>query len=233
MTAEVIHARDSFADSSAQFIRKSAQAALRKHDYFVLSLCGGNTPKWVFDRLAKVYDLDWARTIITFGDERCVAPEDPESNYGMARKHLLDHVEIPEDNVLRMKGELPPEEAARDYETRLREKMAEIGQHSTESAAVIHDLILLGIGNDGHTASLFPESSALEARDRLVVENYVEKLDSWRITVTYPLINAARTAAFLIGGEDKKDVVDEVLSGESDYPSARVSPERLVFLLGY
>jgi 6-phosphogluconolactonase len=233
MTAEVIHARDSFADSSAQFIRKSAQTALRNQDYFVLSLCGGNTPKWVFDRLAKVYDLDWARTIITFGDERCVGPEDPDSNYGMARQYLLDRVEIPEDNVLRMRGELPPDEAARDYEARLREKMAELGDHATDDMPVIHDLILLGIGNDGHTASLFPGSAALEARDRLVVENYVEKMDAWRITFTYPLINAARAAVFLIGGEDKKEVVDEVLSGESDYPSARVSPERLFFLLGY
>ena len=166
---------------------------------------------------------------ITFGDERSVPPDHGDSNYRMARESLLDHVPIPEENIARIEAEHGAAVAAERCETKLRAWAAEDGD-----TVFTHDLVFLGMGDDGHTASLFPETKALDENERWVVANYVEKFEAERITLTYPVINAARAVCFLVTGEEKKGpVVERVLAG-SDDPAARVRPGgELVWLLGW
>ena len=153
-----------------------------------------------------------------FGDERTVPPDHEDSNYRMAREALLDHV--PVGGVHRMRGELPPDEAAASYDGELR---AFFGDEDPPR----FDLILLGLGEDGHTASLFPETSALSVTDRLVVANPVLKLDTTRVTLTAPVLNAARAVNFLVAGEGKAEALKEILEGGVDprrYPAKLVKP---------
>ncbi|MDE0571634.1 MAG: 6-phosphogluconolactonase [Verrucomicrobiales bacterium] len=181
-----------------------------------ISLCGGSTPEPVYQALAEV-QLDWSNIEITFGDERCVPPDHEDSNFKMASGSLLNKVPLNEMNILRMRGELDPVDAAREYEDSLRQR--------SETGIYTHDLILLGMGEDGHTASLFPGTSALNENDRWVVSNHVPQKGESRITFTYPIINAARKILFLIRGEDKRRIVNHVLSGELDLPVSLVDPE--------
>mgnify|MGYP006177565927 FL=1 len=181
-----------------------------------ISLCGGSTPEPVYQALAEV-QLDWSNIEITFGDERCVPPDHEDSNFKMASGSLLNKVPLNQMNILRMRGELDPVDAAREYEDSLRQR--------SETGIYTHDLILLGMGEDGHTASLFPGTGALNESDRWVVSNHVPQKGESRITFTYPIINAARKILFLIRGEDKRRIVDHVLSGESDLPVSLVDPE--------
>jgi 6-phosphogluconolactonase len=193
---------------------------------FRLSLCGGNTPREIYEALAGE-DLDWRNFVITFGDERCVPPEHEQSNYRMARESLLDRVPIPEENILRLKGEIPAEEAADLYEQQLRARSGD--------EVFRHDLILLGMGEDGHTASLFPASRAIEESERLVVANEVAELAAWRLTFTYTLINAAKRVLFLVRGEVKRKIAESIVQdGEDYYPAAGVRPHdgSLVWLAG-
>ncbi len=196
---------------------------------FRLSLCGGGTPAPIYRALAEREDIDWQRVVVTFGDERCVGPEDGQSNYRMARESLLEAAGIPTDHVFRMKGELDPPVAAEQCEQGLRKLAEESGE-----AVFQHDLVLLGMGADGHTASLFPESEALQEKQRWVRENFVQSQDSWRLTMTYPLINAAKEVVFLVTGGEKRAIVDEILAGGSDYPAAAVRPEsgRITWIVG-
>ncbi len=224
MKPDIIHSKDFVADAVA-LIEEAAGDALAARGAFRLSLSGGNTPKPVFEALAK-RPLDWGRVVITFGDERCVPPDDEQSNFLMARRTLLDAVPIPAENILRMKGEIDPAEAAQDYEA---------GLAALAGGGVFrHDLILLGMGPDGHTASLFPGTPALAERQRLVVANYVPKMGMWRLTFTYPLLEAARHVCFLVNSAGKDAILDEVFSGKSNYPCAAVAPTdgRLTWLLG-
>ena len=181
-----------------------------------MSLCGGSTPAPVYEALADS-PLDWDNIEITFGDERCVPPDHEDSNFRMASDSLLDKVPLNESNVLRMKGELDPDDAAREYEDSLRERSGR--------EIYTHDLILLGMGEDGHTASLFPETAALNDDERWVVANHVPQKNQTRITLTFPIINAARKVLFLVRGEEKRAVVDRVLAGQSDFPASLVDPE--------
>ena len=181
-----------------------------------ISLCGGSTPAPVYEALADS-PLDWDNIEITFGDERCVPPDHGDSNFRMASDSLLDKVPLNESNVLRMKGELDPDDAAREYEDSLRERSGR--------EIYTHDLILLGMGEDGHTASLFPGTAALNDDERWVVANHVPQKNQTRITLTFPIINAARKVLFLVRGEEKRAVVDRVLAGQSDFPASLVDPE--------
>jgi 6-phosphogluconolactonase len=183
-------------------------------------LAGGSTPKATYGILARDYAerIDWSRVHVFFGDERNVPPDHEDANYRMAREALLDHVPI--GGVHRMRGELPPDEAAAAYEVELREFFG-------AEKLPRFDLILLGIGGDGHTASLFPETPALEVHDRWVVANPVPKLDTTRITLTVPVINAARSVVFLAAGKDKAEALKEILEGDADpreYPAKLVQP---------
>jgi 6-phosphogluconolactonase len=160
---------------------------------------------------------------VFWGDERCVPPDHPDSNYGMASRALLEPVEIPSENVHRILGELPPAEAAVAYRTELLEVLGEEGRF---------DLILLGLGTDGHTASLFANTTAIEERERGVVAVYVRELTSWRVTLTLPVINAARQVVFLVSGAAKAPVLARVRAGEA-LPAGMVQPEdgRLTWLV--
>lgn len=170
--------------------------------------------------------MDWSKWIVTFGDERCVPPDSEESNYRMAKQTLFDRVSIPSENILRMRGEEEPHAAAREYEEELRRRSPE--------EIFRHDLLLLGMGPDGHTASLFPWTHALPEAERWVVPNYVPKFSMWRLTFTYPLINAARHVCFLVSKKGKEKTLEEVFSGQSNYPCAKVRPSngKLTWLIG-
>lgn len=224
MKPDIIHS-NSFVNDAVALIENAATEAIAARGTFSLSLSGGNTPKPVYEALA-ARPLDWSKVIITFGDERCVPPDDEQSNYLMARRTLIDLIPIPAENVLRMKGEIDPADAAKEYEADLRARAG--------GGVFRHDLILLGMGPDGHTASLFPGTPALAEHERLVVENYVPKMSMWRITFTYPMLDAARHVCFLVNSAGKDDVLDEVFSGTSDYPCAAVNPMdgKLTWLLG-
>jgi len=162
--------------------------------------------------------MAWDRCYVFWGDERCVPPDHPDSNYRMARETLLDRVPVPADHVHRIRGETEPEVAAQEYE--------EVLRYVFQSAMPAFDLILLGIGEDGHTASLFPGTEALQVERRLVVANWVPHLGV-RITFTLPLINSAAAVAFLASGASKARVIRQVLSpvpGEPVPPAALVRP---------
>jgi 6-phosphogluconolactonase len=182
-----------------------------------VTLSGGSTPRRMHELLAEdTTGIDWGRVHLYWGDERTVGPDDPQSNYGMARETLITRVPIPPANVYRMRGEDPPEQAARDYELALRQSF---GVEPPELPRF--DLLLLGTGSDGHTASLFPGTAALHERERWVVANEVPQQNTTRITLTYPVINNAAIVMFLVAGRDKADAVHRIFSpGVADKPPA-------------
>src|SRR5271157_2412464 len=200
---------------AADFIAASATEAIAARGSFAVALSGGNTPKPVYQRLASAA-LDWTRVHVFFSDERCVPPDDPRSNFDMARSALLDHVPIPAENLHRMRGEDVPDEAAESYAQELEDVLGEGGRL---------DLVLLGLGDNGHTASLFPGLAAVTETERTVVAAYVEVVAMWRLTLTRPAINAARLVAFLVSGEGKAEIVHRVLQGP---PQPMVLPAQAI-----
>ncbi|GAB4421121.1 MAG: 6-phosphogluconolactonase [Anaerolineae bacterium] len=214
----------SLAQAAAGYIGRIAAEAISSQGRFTIGLPGGSTPRTLFNLLgspAWAGRIDWARAHIFWGDERCVPPDHPESNYRLARETLLDRVPVPAEQIHRIPGELPPAEAARAYERTLR---TFFGEGDSEPR---FDLLLQGLGDDGHTASLFPGTAALEERTRWVVENYVPRLDSWRITLTAPAINAASHVIFLVSGAGKAEALRAVLQGPlrpSAYPAQLIRP---------
>jgi len=198
-------------------IVRCAQVALAERGEFHVALSGGTTPRAVYERIARASWLtDFARWHVWFGDERCVPPDHEVSNFRMASEALLAHIAIAPDHVHRMRGEARDlDAAAADYERELRTVFA--------AREPRFDLVLLGLGADAHTASLFPGSPALDERSRLVVANRVDKLASTRITLTLPAINAARRALFLVVGPDKAEALNSVLSLEVPTPALPAS----------
>lgn len=171
-----------------------------------VALAGGSTPRAMYRLLASPTwrdRIEWSRVEIWFGDERCVPPDHPDSNYRMAREALLDHVPLAADRVHRIAGEKHPTEAAAAYDALL----ARIGERPQL------DLVLLGMGADGHTASLFPGTPALDERERRAVAVYVEKLDSWRVTLTAPVLSAAAHVLVTAVGAEKADALALALAG--------------------
>jgi 6-phosphogluconolactonase len=219
MGGQVIRTRN-FAPDAASFILDQAHKALGERNEFRIALSGGNTPVPVYTRLAVIgHDLPWELTRITFGDERCVPPDDRQSNFRMARETLLAPAAVPETSILRMRGEIDPQVAAQEYQDRLDLMAAQRGELIYQ-----HDLILLGLGDDGHTASLFPGTVALDETIRRVVANFVPKLDAWRLTFTFPLINHARHVCFLVGAAKNAELIEGVLAGAAQFPASRVNP---------
>lgn len=219
-----------FVYDAAQFILEHARRALAERDLFRIALSGGNTPRPVYTEFVRIgRELPWDRVFFTFGDERCVPPDDAESNFRMARESLFVPGAVPGKSIARMRGEIDPQIAAQEYQDNLDLLAAQRGE-----IIYCHDLILLGMGKDGHTASLFPDTAALEETTRKVVANYVPKLDSWRITFTFPLINQARHVCFLANATKNTAVLEEVLRGDQQYPAARVEPANgdLTWILG-
>jgi 6-phosphogluconolactonase len=217
--SKIIRTKD-FAADAADFILERARHAIDERNEFRIALSGGNTPRPVYARLAAAgNDLLWDLVRFTFGDERCVPADDPESNFRMARETLLAPAGVPEKSILRMRGEIDPQIAAQEYQDQLNRIATERGE-----AIYRHDLILLGLGDDGHTASLFPGTAALEETTRRVMANFVPKLNTWRLTFTFPLINAARHILFLVGASKNPELIERVLEGDLEFPAARVNP---------
>ena len=219
MDRQVIRTKN-FAADAADFILDQAHQALGKRNEFRIALSGGNTPIPIYTRLAAIgHDLPWELTRITFGDERCVSPDDQQSNFRMARDTLLAPAEVPEKSILRMCGEIDPQIAAKEYQDQLDLLATQRGEPIYR-----HDLILLGLGDDGHAASLFPGTVALDETIRRVVANFVPKLDAWRLTFTFPLINHAGHVCFLVGAAKNADLIERVLEGDPRFPASRVNP---------
>jgi 6-phosphogluconolactonase len=219
MSREVLRTKDFVADA-ANFIVDLARNALAERNQFRIALSGGNTPRPVYTELARIArDLPWEKMLITFGDERCVPLDDEQSNYRMARETLFLPAGVPDKSIMRMRGEIDPQVAAQEYQDNVDLLAAQRGEQIYR-----HDLILLGLGDDGHTASLFPGTAALEETTRRVVANFVPKFSSWRLTFTYPLINQARKVCFLVNSAKHADLIERVLKGDSQYPAARVNP---------
>jgi 6-phosphogluconolactonase len=217
-----------------EIVRLSA-AAIAERGIFTIALSGGSTPKKLFALLAEDEfqgRINWHQTHFFFGDERFVAPDSEESNYRMAREVLFSKINVPTQNIHRFLTEQGDANiVAEKMENEMR---GFFGLAANEFPNF--DLILLGMGADGHTASLFPETSALQETKRLVTENYVEKFQTFRLTFTVPTINHARNVMFLIAGEDKAEALREVLDGEykpEKFPSQFIKPEngKLLFLL--
>jgi len=220
LSVRVYETPEELAEAAAREFAARAEEAIEERGRFAVVLAGGSTPETMYGILASDYlgRIDWSRVYVFFGDERNVHPNHEDSNHKMASEVLLDHV--PVGNVHRMRGELPPDEAAEAYEEELR------AFFGTEDVPRF-DLILLGIGADGHTASLFPETSALEVHDRWVVANPVLGLGTTRITLTVPVINAALAVYFLVAGEDKAEALREILESDADpraYPARLIQP---------
>ena len=197
------------AKETADVIVASASEAIDARGRFSIALSGGKTPEALFALLAQEpyrSIIDWAKVQVFFGDERCVPPDSPQSNYGMARRTLLTKVPIPGDNVYRMRGEIDPNEAAKEYGQMLKEKFGDGGL----------DLVLLGMGDDGHTASLFPGTQALNETKHRCVANFVPKLNTWRITLSAPFINQSKRVLILVAGKEKAQRLQEVLEGPRD-----------------
>ncbi|MGC9400096.1 MAG: 6-phosphogluconolactonase [Anaerolineae bacterium] len=223
---------ETLAEAVAQHLVTLCQRTHSERRPCTLALAGGSTPRPAYEQLARPRfseRIDWSRTHVFWGDERCVPPNDARSNYRMARETLLDHVPIPAENVHRLRGELPPEEAAAQYEDELQAVFGDVRLPS-------FDLILLGLGEDGHTASLFPDTEALDVCDRRIVANYVPHLEAWRLTLTLPVINAAANVVFIVSGVRKRSILQRVLAPEPEtppLPAQRVHPRdgRLIWLM--
>ena len=216
---------DELAASAAEFFASVAVAAVEARGVARVAVSGGTTPKRMFALLAdrsKPYfaQVPWDRLQLFWVDERCVPPTDADSNYRMTNEAMLEHVPLPAAQIHRIEGELDPEAAAARYEAAIR------AAFRLEGAQIpAFDLVLLGLGEDGHTASLFPHTAALIEMVRIVVANPVPQKETWRITLTWPVINRGREVAFLIEGAAKAQAVQDVFRGAYD-PEAK--PAQLV-----
>lgn len=202
-----------------------AYVCQQHHGKFVAALSGGSTPIPLYNMLATsefASLVDWKKCYFFLSDERCVPIDSDESNFKMIHDHLYSKVPVPEENLFKLEHpEKDPQKAAELYEEKIRKYCEE------ENGLPQFDMVLLGLGGDGHTASLFPDSPALKEKKRLCVSNRVEKLDAERITFTYPLLNNARNVYFLVAGAGKSDIVRAVLTESeseagSEYPASRV-----------
>jgi 6-phosphogluconolactonase len=231
---EIIICRDAdeLSRHAAEQFVELATAAATKQRRFSAALSGGSTPKSLYSLLATAEfsrRILWSQVHLFWGDERCVAPDHAESNFRMVREALVSKIDIPAANIHRMTGEKEPQIAAADYEEQLKQFF-----HLDNDALPQFDLVLLGLGEDGHTASLFPSSPALNETRRLVATAYVEQLQAHRLTLTLPVINNAAQITFLIAGQSKSVVVGQILAGEnSNLPAARIQPVtgRLTWLI--
>lgn len=234
---EVVIADDlgSLSEKTAVFVARWIADRAKVQDRVAFVLAGGTTPRRLYEHLAMSTfreEIPWNQVHLFWGDERCVSPENPESNYRAAYESLISRVPIPPENVHRMSAEkADPEKAADEYEQTLRDFF-----RSSPGEWPTFDLVLLGIGADGHTASLFPGSSVLHEKKRWVAAPYVEKLKSYRLTLTLPVFNHAAQVIFLAAGKEKAQVIKklQVTSHTQDrFPAQliRPLPGKLVFFL--
>jgi 6-phosphogluconolactonase len=225
-TTEIVVVADlaALADEAAARIERVALDA-RAGGTATIALAGGGTPRAAYQQLAGRCP-PWGRVQFFFGDERCVPPDDEASNYGMAREALLDRIPLRPEQVHRVLGELTPEEGARRAEEDLRAAVP-------GSPWPVLDLVLLGMGPDGHTASLFPDAPELEEHERLMVPVHRPELPQpWRVSMTLPVINAARQVLMVVSGSQKAPMVRRGIAGDPDIPAGRLRPAgRLTWLV--
>lgn len=219
-----------FQAAAAEFVGLAEQA-IQDHGRFTVALSGGSTPRSLYSLLASevVPTMRWERMYFFFSDERFVPADDRDSNFRMANESLLAKVPVPKENIFRVPTEIgSAEDAASAYEKKLRD-VFNVGPAEVPR----FDLILLGMGPDGHTASLFPGTAALSETNRLVVANRVEKFKTYRITFTLPLLNNAETVMFMVSGGEKAAPIRKVLREGADLPAARVQPThgKLIWML--
>lgn len=227
---------DAVALRAAEWFTQSAERAVAERGRARIAISGGSTPKVMFALLADpgqpfLKRVPWSSLDLYWVDERCVPPDHAESNYRMTKEAMLSKVPLPAEQVHRMEGELEPEVAASRYEAVIRNSFRLEGAQTP-----VFDLVMLGMGDDGHTASLFPHTEAINELGRLVTANCVPQKDTWRITLTWPVINQGRSVVFLIEGQEKAQVLHDVLLGPyspEDKPSQLIRPAsgRLDFLL--
>ncbi|HEX3472986.1 MAG TPA: 6-phosphogluconolactonase [Silvibacterium sp.] len=228
---------DALSRAAAEHFLETAQAAVTARGKARIAISGGSTPRRTFALLANPAEkflkaMPWEQIELDWVDERCVPPDHPDSNYRMTREAMLSKVPLKPEQVFRIEGELEPDAAAARYESTIR------AQFRLEGAEVPRfDVLALGMGDDGHTASLFPHTDALHELGRIAVANHVpQQKETWRVTLTWPVIIEAAEVFFLIGGKDKADPLHRVLQGPYDpetLPSQLIQPKsgRLLFLL--
>jgi 6-phosphogluconolactonase len=222
----VCQTQEELFEAAAQIVVQAVSIKRELGHSYSVALSGGSTPQRLFARLAAdPYrgKVDWSSIHVFWGDEREVPPDHADSNFRMAKEHLLDRVPIPPDQVFRMEGERPAQEAAVRYEDVLQRAFS----LKNKEVVPCFDLILLGMGPDGHTASLFPKTSVLEETKQWVAAPWVEKLHTHRITLTPPVFNAAHRILFVVSGLDKAQAAQAVLEGPSQlrqYPAQLVNP---------
>jgi 6-phosphogluconolactonase len=224
------------AQSAASLFAETAAAAVKARGIARIAISGGSTPKTMFQLLADPTqpfrnEVPWDKLDLFWVDERCVPPDNADSNYRMTSEALLSKVPLSPERIHRMEGELDPEVASARYESAIRNAFKLEGAQTPT-----FDLIFLGMGDDGHTASLFPHTEGLNNLTNIVIANHVPQKDTWRITLTWPVINQGREVAFLIAGADKAAVLHDVLLGTYDpetHPSQLIRPAsgRLTLLL--
>ncbi len=214
---------DKLVQNLAEHIYDLSKLAMEARGQFTISLSGGSTPKALYEYLAKEYaeKMSWGSILWFLGDERCVPHDSEESNYRMINEALFTKAPVPRSNVFATEGQdKDPKASASHYEALMRQVVA-----SRSNGIPCFDLILLGLGPDGHTASLFPGSDALKENERFFVANWVEKFNAFRLTTTYPVLNNARNVVFLASGAGKADILNKVLhSPEAGYPAQKVQP---------
>lgn len=236
----ILRNADELAEEAARRFELLAKGAIERIGRFTVALSGGNTPQKMHTLLAGepyASRLDWKHIYVFFSDERNVPPDHADSNYRSAHEALLGKIALPPENIFRMRGEEEAAKAAAEYDNVVQKffRLSQIGGPSPDNYPRF-DLIFLGMGADGHTASLFPGTAALQERSKPVTANYVPKLDTQRITFTAPTINRAANVIFLIAGADKVAPLYEVMEGEyqpQTYPAQLVRPSQgqLTFLL--
>jgi len=218
---KVYHDMNEVCVKTAEWFVAEANKAIAKQGKFTVALSGGATPRQLFMELAKAEwqkQMDWSKVIVFWGDERFVAPTDAQSNQKMARETLLDHVPIAKKNIIPVPFLATAELSAKQYEVELKQIFSDLPQF---------DLILLGLGADGHTASLFPGSRALKEKIRWVCPSQPKTGGPERITLTYPVINNGALVCFLVTGAEKAAIVKEILEatpGSEEYPAQRIQP---------
>ena len=211
-----------FAAAAVEFLQR-ARTAIQASGRFTVALSGGSTPRNLYSLLATQSDVPWGQIRFFFSDERHVPPDSPDSNFRMANESLFSRAPIPQENIFRVPAEIPDADtAAQSYEQTLRQFF-----QLEEDDLPRFDLILLGLGPDGHTASLFPGTAALHEDERLVAANWVEQFKTWRITFTYPVLNNAAAVLLMATGAEKQEALLQVLQGKHDsetYPAQGIKP---------
>jgi 6-phosphogluconolactonase len=221
VNVRIFEDHEALSHAVAEFFVKLAKTAIASRNRFVVALSGGSTPQRFYGLLgSSPYRdaVDWKRVQVFWADERCVPADHPESNFKLVHDTLLTKVSLPEDNIHRIRGEERPDEAARIYEQEIR------NHFSPDKPAF--DLVILGVGEDGHTASIFPDSAAIHEITQIVISVHSNKRDIPRVTITFPLINLAAHVLVLASGRSKSAILREVLAGESptQYPAGLLRP---------